>query len=208
MKALLKGLIVVLLTTILLGCQKASSPVISGPEHAVNDVTAYFPSESNMIWVYQGEGNEFAGFTRRVMIRQGNRVQFSEDNGGTKMMMVFQVSAGEVKRTFFVPEFYTDKNMLNEPDNLAEVILKAPLKSGAVWQDARNRREVLGISEKITVPAGTFENVVKIKVTPLQGGPQGSQLLEYYAPNTGLILREFTAGDNFKVLSKLDNFKP
>jgi hypothetical protein len=206
MKTLLKSLGVIFLTTILLGCQQAPSPVTPPAEDAITNITAYFPIEAKQTWTYQGEGNEYASFTRRVMVQQGNRAQFAEDNGGTKMVMVYQVTPDEVKKTFFVPEFYTDKNMLNEPANQSEVILKAPLKVGAVWQDDKYKREVLGIREKVTVPAGTFENVVKIKVTSLQGGLQGSQLFEYYAPNTGLILREFTSGENFKVVSKLKSF--
>lgn len=203
MKLLLKFLCVLFLTIILLGCQKAPTPTNPPAEDVITDVSTYFPIEAKLTWIFEGEGNEYASFTRRVMVQQVNRSQFAEDNGGTKMVMVYQVEPDKVKRTFFEPEFYSDKNMLNEAANQSEIILKGPLKVGSAWQDDKNKREVLGIREKVTVPAGTFENVVKIRITPLQGESQGSELFEYYAPNTGLILREFISGENFKVISKL-----
>lgn len=188
------------------GCQGSNVPVPQVPpvppvQREVQDVSRYFPVEQNLLWVYEGEGNEYASFTRKVMYRQGERVQMAEDNGGTRMAMVFRVVPEGVTKIFMIPEFYTEENLLDEPHNHGEQVLKAPLKVGMVWEDDKFLREVLSIDEQVVVPAGTFTDVVKIRVT---AKPQtGSQSLEYYAPDVGLILREFTSESNYKVSSKL-----
>jgi hypothetical protein len=185
------------------GCQGSNAPV-PPVQQVVQDVSRYFPVDQNLLWVYEGEGNEYASFTRRVMYRRDDLVQMAEDNGGTRMAMVFRVVPEGVTKIFMIPEFYTEKNLLAESANRADQVLKAPLQVGTVWQEDQNLREVLSIDERVIVPAGTFTNVLKIRVTAKS--QSGDQLLEYYAPDVGLILREFTSENNYKVSSKLKNF--
>jgi hypothetical protein len=138
------------------------------------------------------------------MYRRDDLVQMAEDNGGTRVAMVFRVVPEGITKIFMIPEFYTEKNLLDEPTNRVDQVLKAPLKTGTVWQDDQYLREVLSIDERVIVPAGTFTNVLKIKLTAKS--QSGGQLLEFYAPDVGLILREFTSENNYKVSSKLKKF--
>lgn len=200
---LLLGLIV------LTGCAKkvVPPPTAEKPKgEGIQDVSGYFPAEPKMTWEYEGTGNEYAGFTRRVMYSQGNKVQVSENNGGTVLGMVFDVAPLLVVKTYSRPEFYNDENLIEEKSNLQEVILKAPLKVGSAWKNQRDQREVVSINERVEVPAGTFNRVVKIKITSLEHKPEEGQLFEYYAEKTGLIMREFITS-NDKITSKLKSFK-
>ncbi|MEW6064635.1 MAG: hypothetical protein ACOY3U_13100 [Bacillota bacterium] len=194
--------------TAVAGCAKKETPPSAQNKPKVDtiqDVSPYFPAEPQLTWEYEGFGNEYAAFTRKVLYRQGNRVQMSENNGGTVMGLVFDVSAQAVTKTFSVPEFYDERNILNEKANLQEVILKAPLRVGESWQNDGSKREVVSTGERVEVPAGKFEKVVKIKITPLED-KQDHEQFEYYAENTGLIMREFIAGDS-RITSKLKSFK-
>ena len=205
-----KGCICLLLGLLMLtGCVKKENPPNPAEkpmEKGIQDVSRYFPVESQLTWDYEGEGNEYAGFTRRVMHTQGNKAQVSEDNGGTVLGMVFEVTSSQVVKTYTKEEFYSDKNLLEEKPNLEEVILKAPLKVGATWKNERDQREVVSTSERVEVPGGTFHNVVKIKITSLEHPPEEGRQFEYYAENTGLILREFTVGED-KITSQLKSLK-
>lgn len=171
------------------------------------DAGVYFPVGANLVWSYAGEGIEFAEFSRQVEYIQGNRTQMSEYNGATRVMMIFRVTSGTVVKTFSRAEVYDNPNYLREPDNRLSVVLKTPFSVGAAWQDEKDRREIVSIAAKVTVPAGSFENVLAVMITPLaqEAGDQYHQI-EYYAPGTGLIMREFIGKDGFRVSSKLKSF--
>ncbi len=158
-------------------------------QDAINNVSLYFPSKAGLKWEYAGEGIEYAGFTRSVMYQRDNLVQIADYDGGTNLAMVFQVKPDAVTKVFSQEEAYTDKSFLNETSNQADIILKAPLKKGQIWKSDGYSREVMSTMEKITVPAGTFANVIKIKISPLDVSEDG-QTFEYYAANAGLIMRE------------------
>jgi hypothetical protein len=186
----------------LIGC--AEQPEPTSPEPVITDMRIYFPTNPASTWSYAGYGNEFAAFTRKVLLKQGDQVQIMEDNGGTRMGQVYQVTAETVIQTYSTEEYYSDKNLLGEKSNRHLILLKAPLKAGAVWQDDRDKHEVLSINETVQVPAGTFSKVIKVKITSLDSQQEAWQF-EYYAPHTGLIMREFM-GKDYAIASKLKVF--
>jgi hypothetical protein len=185
---------------VLPGCYKrpASPPP---QEKAINDVRIYFPAEQSLTWIYEGSGNEYAAFTRKVIYKEDRRVQLAQDNGGTRLGMVLQVLPEAVSVNYVREEFYTDTKLFSEAANRSEILLKAPLKAGAVWETGRERREVISIDETVQVPAGTYSNVVKVKVTSLTANT-ASENVEYYAPNVGLVLQQFITGSD-KIESQL-----
>lgn len=187
------------------GCVKKPQPSAPAPELAVTDVRGYFPAEPMLTWVYEGSGNEYAAFTARAMAREGDRTQFSVNSGGTRLGQVYEVTASAVTLLFSKEEFYSDASLLGEKANRQRVILKAPLQVGAAWESAQERREVVGIRETVQVPAGTYSNVVKIKVTSL-AAQAGGHSFEYYAPNIGLVLSEFVTGQDM-IVSRLKTLK-
>lgn len=64
----------------------------------------YFPLTAGMSWEYQGEGNEYASFKRKVLFVKGNLAQIQEDNGGTVSASVFKTTNDSVNRVFFTSE--------------------------------------------------------------------------------------------------------
>lgn len=170
-------------------------------------LSAYFPVAENYVWEFAGEGIEFAAFTRRLEYRQADRVQMSQWNGGTRLMMIFHVSANAVTQTFSQEEVYDNPQLFDKPANKSTIILKAPLAVGAAWQNALDRREILSVTRKLKLPAGAFDNVLVVKIvsTDKQTLDDGYSL-EYYAPNTGLVMQEYYDANNFKVVSKLKSF--
>jgi hypothetical protein len=179
----------------------------SGGAAAPPPLSAYFPIGENFTWEFAGEGIEFAAFTRRVEYLRGDRVQMSQWNGGTRLMMIFQVSAGAVTQTFSREEVYDNPQLFDKPANKSTIILKTPLVVGASWQNALDRREILSVTRKLKLPAGGFDNVLVVKIvsTDKQNSDDG-YTLEYYAPGAGLVMQEYYGANNFKVVSRLKSF--
>lgn len=179
----------------------------SGGAAATPPLSAYFPIGENFTWQFAGEGIEFAAFTRQVEYLRSDRVQMSQWNGGTRLMMIFKVSASAVTQTFSQAEVYDNPQLFNKPANKSMIILKNPLVVGAAWQNAMDRREILSVTRKLKLPAGAFDNVLVVKIvsTDKQNSDDG-YTLEYYAPNTGLVMQEYYGANNFKVVSKLKSF--
>ena len=170
-------------------------------------LSAYFPVGENYVWEFAGEGIEFAAFTRRVEFRRGDRVQMSQWNGGTRLMMIFQVSANAVTQTFSQAEVHDNPPLFDKPANQSVIVLKTPLVVGAAWQNALDRREILATNRKLKLPSGSFDNVLVVKIvsTAKENNDDG-YTLEYYAPGAGLVMQEYYGANNFKVVSKLKSF--
>ena len=180
----------------------------SGGAAAPPPVPAYFPFAENYVWEFAGEGIEFAAFTRRVEFRRGDRVQMSQSNGGTRLMNIYHVTAHRVIQTFSQAEVYDNPPLLDKPANLSVIVLKAPLVVGATWQNAQDRREILSVASTLQLPAGSFDNVLVVKIVSTAKEHQGDgYTLEYYAPNIGLVMQEYYGVNNFKVVSKLKSFR-
>lgn len=179
----------------------------SGEAAAPPPPSAYFPVDKNYVWQFAGEGIEFAEFTRRIEFRRGARAQLSQWNGGTRLMMIFEVSASAVTQTFSREEVYDNPQFFAEPANQATVILKAPLVVGTVWQNTADRREIVAADAKLTLPAGAFANVVVVKISSTgREATDASYTLEYYAPGLGLVMQEYFGPNDMKVVSRLKSF--
>ncbi|MEW6244065.1 MAG: hypothetical protein AB1497_07370 [Bacillota bacterium] len=87
----------------------------------------FFPLSLGSTWDYEGEGNEFASFSRVVLFSDGRRAQVEEDNGGTVLAVIFEATDDAVMRVFTQPEQYERKSLLDEPPNEGTIVLKAPL---------------------------------------------------------------------------------
>lgn len=171
------------------------------------DLRAYFPIREDMLYKYQGEGNEYATFTTETKFVKDNLIQVHKNNGGTEIASVYRVEKEKVVLLQENPEFYSDTNLLNDVDDKAdakEIILKLPLKVGEKWDNAKKRREIVAIDEQLTTPAGNFYDVVKVKVASIEED-RDFESYEYYAKNIGLIMLE-SRGEDYQVTSKLKSY--
>lgn len=171
------------------------------------DLRAYFPAQPGMTYQYAGEGNEYATFTRTVKYVDKPYAQVYDDNGGTVSVTVYELQNEQIIKVFSQGEFNEDKNILGEigADKVHEdIILKSPIQAGTTWESAEWKREIVDPDVTVTVPAGTFYHVVKVKATSTQKD-NTTLNYEYYAENVGLVQREYKS-EGFEVTSKLSAY--
>lgn len=181
--------------------------LISPGEANEQKVGRYFPARAGYVWDFAGEGIEFAAFTKKIEYLQGNRVQLSRWDGGTRLMQIYDITPSAIIRTFSRAEVYNNPILFQEPPNLATVILQAPLTVGATWENAVDRRTIISTTAKVKVPMGEFKSVIVVKITSLVGEiMDNSYTLEYYAADIGLIMQEYFGVNDFKVSSQLKSF--
>ncbi len=182
---------------------------VDNPERAKNQKTsnlkAYFPMHQGMEYSYAGKGNEFAPFTRKIMFVEGNYLQLTDDNGGTVVVKVYKYNDNEITEVFSEGGFYEDGNIIpdvRDNEEKGEIILKTPLEVGNSWSGDDGDREIVAVDQEVKVPAGTFYQVIKIKISYQDSD---NTRYEYYAPNIGLINSEYI-GEGFEIVSELESF--
>ena len=203
-----KNLIILLLLVFVMlisGClganqQSEQNPTPEEPKVTPKVLAEYFPLTVGSVWEYQGEGNEYASFTREVFFASGNRYQTMEDNGGTVMAIIYQVTEDAVTRTYSEGEVYDKINLLDKEANENTIILKSPLESGNKWQTADTTREIVDINATVQTPAGKYDNCIKVSVSS-----EHSTIYEYYKEGVGLVKREFIS-EGLEVTSSLKSF--
>lgn len=179
----ISAILLLTLSVVAVGCTPPRDKTLKKPGD-------YFPLTKGSYWEYEGEGNEFAGFTREVLYTKENRAQTREDTGGTVGTAVFKTTGNAVTRIFFMGESFEDKNLIDVKPKEEVIIIKTPIRLGNVWDEPKGTREIVAIKATIETPAGIFEDCLGIKITY-----QGSTMYEYYKAGVGLIKREFVAGE-------------
>lgn len=164
----------------------------------------FFPLTAGSIWSYQGEGNEYASFTRKVLFTEGNRAQIEESNGGTVLAVIYEVTNSAVRRIFRREEAYEAANLLKEKPTESVTILSAPFRVGKAWTSGGTRYEITDVNATLTVPAGTFSGCLVIKNSNPSAREQ-SVVREYYKEGIGLVKREFVSGET-RVTSSLEKY--
>ena len=174
----------------------AKTPVITpSPAPAKEVVPAvkladFFPVVAGSTWEYQGEGNEYASFSRKIVFTSGNLAQIREDNGGTVTASVYKISPNSITRIYNLAEAYGPTNHLKSPPNENLVILKTPLQVGTKWTEPNGTREIVDLKATITTPAGSFTQCLKVKISD-----KNSTVYEYFKSGVGMVKREFISGD-------------
>lgn len=161
------------------------------PKEALKNPGDFFPAAVGSTWDYQGEGNEYAAFTRKVLFAEGNRAQFREDTGGTVAASVMEITYAAVTRVFFKGEAYDEKtSYLGQETADKKVLIKGPIKKGTAWKDQNEDREIIDTAADVETPAGKFNGCLKIQIKG-----QDSTSYEYYKEGVGLVKREFKSGE-------------
>ena len=163
-------------------------------ELAAKDVRVYLPPLPSLTFFFAGEGMEFASFTRKITFSDPQTLQI-EDSSGTNLAQVVEVTAEQLRIVWAEEEFYEEKNLLDEGARQnrqggAErdlILLQAPISPGHSWSDESFQREIIATDETVTVPLGTFYEVVVVKNRSLAA--DNFVTYEYYAKNIGLIKR-------------------
>lgn len=207
MKKVILLLSLVLPLILLFGCKsKENNKTIEHPaayqELKIND---YFPIKDNVKYYYKGNGNEYASYTIYNDYTSEDKVQQRIDNGGTEVVMVFQLKEGKLTRIFSKGEVYYRENLLGIKSEDEEIILMEPLKKGTTWKLKDSRvRTITNTSADITTPLANYK---AIEVTT-EG--QKDKTIDYYAKNIGLVKSVFISDGNdiSSTLSKIEENVP
>ena len=168
-------------------------------------IQAYFPFNQDLEYQFAGEGNEYASFIRKIIHVEDNFLQLTDNNGGTIVTSVYELDGKELRKVYSQEEFYSEENLIPEAKKnkgTGVVIIKAPLREGNSWENDGEKREIVAVNQTVELPAGTFHGVLKIKINYRESG---ATAYEYYAPNLGLIKKEYES-EGFEVSSKLQSF--
>jgi hypothetical protein len=165
----------------------------------------YFPFYKNTRYIYEGEGNEYAGYVSYSDFTTENRIQLRTNNGGTETVKVLEYKNGELTTLFSRDECYYRDNFIETNENKGEILLKEPLTLGTEWtlKDG-SKRYISNVNIEIETPAGTFK---ALEVTT-EG--DNEKRLDYYAYQVGLVQTSFITPDLTikSLLSKIEEEVP
>lgn len=168
----------------------------------------YFPFKKDVITLFEGKGNEYAGFQTYIdFIDEGkNRMQVRTNNGGTEQVYVIEKQDGEVRVILSRPECYYRDNLLDKKGEHGEkeVLLKKPLEVGTKWTlpDGR-RRYIADDNAEVLTAMGKYQT---IQVDTKEEGESEYTVKEYYAKDIGLVKRVYESED-MEVTSTIKEIK-
>ncbi len=159
----------------------------------------YFPTTKGARWVYQ---SDIAGGVEEIVVTavelvDGQKVVSRAGVGANKRAYSrMAVSAKGVRRV----------DGSGGGTEAGDWLLKVPFKPGEAWEAAdQSKRKTFG-PEKVEVPAGRFEAVRVVIVSP--GNPNFDTTL-WYAPGIGEVKRVSHAADGSEIVVRaLKSFTP
>ena len=174
--------------------QGQQSNITTGTTAKQPAIADYFPIRDDVLYTYEGKGNEFAAYTvfNDYTDKGKERVQQRVSNGGTVMAKVYQIKDGKLVRILSSGEVYYRENLLDAAavEN-EEVLLMEPLTKGTSWtlKDGR-KRSITGKDVDVETPAGRYK---ALEVTT-EGS--GGKTVDYFVQNVGLVKTVFHPGAN------------
>lgn len=152
------------------------------------DLKRWFPPLEDTYLEYEGEGNEYASFTRYPQFTHDTTLQMVESTGGTDVVRIYDYSDDQVEEIFSRPETYfredfAETGLVSGTDNLM-ILLQQPIELNHSWESPNGAlSEITGLN----VPIETSQGVIEaLEVTSTQ---EGFTTLSYYAEGIGLIQR-------------------
>lgn len=161
----------------------------------------YYPFNENVIYSYEGKGNEYAEFTTWVDYIKDDRIQIRTNNGGTEVCKVIENKGGELKVLLSREECYYREDLTGRDEGHGEILLKEPLVKGTSWTLSDGRKRYISNTEvAITTPSG------KYKALEVTTEDEEGTVKDYYAPKVGLIKTVFKS-EGMEVSSTLSKMQ-
>jgi hypothetical protein len=146
----------------------------------------YYPFNENVIYSYEGKGNEYAEFTTWVDYIKEDKIQTRTNNGGTEVCKVIENKDGELKVLLSKEECYYREDLTGRSEGDGEILLKEPLVKGTSWTLSDGRKRYISNTEvAVTTPSG------KYKALEVTTEDKESTVKDYYSPNVGLVKTVF-----------------
>ncbi len=147
-------------------------------------IADFYPMEADTEYVYDGEGNEYAAYTRTVdyIDETKNRIQTRTQNGGTETVRVMELKDGTLSVVYSAGECYYRENFLDRTQEKPEVLLMEPLNAGTEWTlpDGR-KRSITSTNTALVTSYGSFRT---LEVTTEE---ENAVTKDYYAAGVGLV---------------------
>jgi hypothetical protein len=189
----------VLLSTAGCGLDGSKTPAVSEPPATepssapgeADTVGDYYPIQENVLYCYDGEGSEYAGYKTYIDYTNENSLQLRDLNGGTVITRVVRVAEDKVMLLYSREESYYRENALDlGAEESGEILLMAPIRQGASWtQPEGSVSTITDIAAQVETPAGSYEAVC----VETQNGD--FKTLRYFAKGIGLVKTVFRSGD-------------
>lgn len=194
----MKKIFLVLVLTLIMGLVSACNKTENTKETETYVLADYYPFLNNVMYTYQGDGNEYASFNMSVDAYNETRVQARTNNGGTEKVDVIEVNNGQITQIFSRDECYYREVFLEEMPEMTDVLLKEPLVKGTEWAASDGSRRYISETDvKVVTPAGTFNAVEVITERA------GDKNMDYYAPGIGLVKTKWESKEGYVVTSTL-----
>ncbi|MDQ7773854.1 MAG: hypothetical protein RDU13_10055 [Elusimicrobiales bacterium] len=163
-------------------------PLIIKPE-TKDTATEFFPMRKSRIYEYEYTSSEFLG-SRKLTIEY---LDYSEKEGFlTARLTAYNRNTPWVED--YSVRFKADGlHATSSPLGGPRVEIPLPLYQNRSWTEGAYYNRVTSLKHKVTVPAGTFENCLRI-LTKIGGGDAGSAY-RVYAPGVGLVEEALSAED-------------
>lgn len=177
----------------------SEAPVIEEEAEKLT-VDRLYPFETDTYRVYEGKGNEFAGYDVYVDFMQSDRIQLRENNGGTEIVRVLEKKDGMVKEVIFEPETYYKENFLSKEPNTDRILLMEPIAAGTTWMNDNETNTITAVDKEVVTPSGTYLAVEVTRVTKNEKDEYTN--IDYYAEDMGLV-KSLNIGTGYEVSSSL-----
>jgi spore germination protein GerM len=165
------------------------------------DLTTWLPRPDDVVYHFEGIGNEYAGYTWNPQFNEEDDYQIVKDNGGTVVAEIYEYDVDAITRIFSRPETYFRDNFTeigNFSENQEEeVILKAPIEVGTTWSNGESDYEITALDHELSVPAGEY-TAMEVTITT-----DDTTTKKYYAKDVGLV-SEVTETEGLTVESNLE----
>ncbi|GAA0495033.1 GerMN domain-containing protein [Alkalibacterium sp. m-11] len=165
-------------------------------DYAVSqDLEVWFPKLEDTWLEYEGEGIEYASFTRYPQFAHDDTLQMIESTAGTDVVTVYEYTEDEIREIFVRPETYFRDDMMDTGLSSAqddhEIILQLPIEAGHSWESPTGSvTEITDVAVEIDLPFGTFDAI------ELTREREGNTTVYYYADGIGLVERISNPGDD------------
>jgi len=153
------------------------------------DPYLYLPISIKGVYEYEFTSSEFQGAKKVIVEYKG----YSEKDSMAIASITYFNKNGKKTYDFTLK---IAQNGIVASDTIlagARVEIPFPLFKGKEWTENSDKNRVSTFSAKVSVPAGTFDNCLKI-TTKIGGGDAGFSE-RYYAPGKGLVMETVNAED-------------
>ncbi len=177
------------------------APVSIAPVRASEAAAAdYLPLGRRAVYEYEYTSSEFPG-VKTIRIEH---MEYSQETGTAKVNMIIFNKTNPKVSNFVMTAGASGIRSADSPLAGPRLEIPFPCTYNLTWSEGSDRSRISALNGKVTVPAGTYDNCLKIS-TRVGGGDAGSAE-RYYAPGVGLVYEQIIAEDRQETI-KLTSYR-